>query len=294
MMRFRKPVSVLIIGGFLMSPKMALATPVGLSVVKAPATDALLSTTITELGELIALQTDQVLQASTMISYLADSFTVANNALASIRHVQRTVQLIKEYRWDDLKRDVRQGFYNAIPELRQAEQEWKALKENHEAIRTGNFWRHHSYHDAVVDRAFADTARLQMESSVYPLIAPDIWEAPGHEPDFIGEVERLVEARYARQGSLSRIARQRAAFAQNKAKLAAVVDEAENNDNAELLAQSVSATADHQTAINTTELLNQKTSETFQEERSQRVRREIEQSVTDGLLDSQFSFFPEQ
>lgn len=267
--------------------------------VAAPATDALLSTSITKLTELVAQQIDSSLTLSSILTKAAHALTVANHTLGVTRQMARVVQLIKNYSWEELRDDMRRGLYRAMPELQQIEDEWRALKANGAALQGGRFWSHRDHHDVMSDQAFANTARLALEGSVFPVVAPDIWEEPMfRDPGegegtpaeiYAGEVERLLEYRYSRFGMLDRVARQRLSFAGMARKLQVVVDEAEANTNAELFAESVSATSAHQTAVNTTELVNQKLLDSAEKERLRQAHEELEKNVVDAIEIDWFS-----
>ncbi|OGQ84629.1 MAG: hypothetical protein A2289_09685 [Deltaproteobacteria bacterium RIFOXYA12_FULL_58_15] len=209
--------------------------------VTAPATDTLLSSTITELSHLLALETMEATDIASTLTHLVEMVRTANEALAVARAVKEAYEVLKDYSLEDLAQDAMLGLNEAMPELMGETQ--MLMDQGMEVAENGavGFWSYRNIHDGRMHDYLRGAAELAIKGSIYPAIFGTAGITGSHDP--ITESDKLVAFHFAQRGQLYNRATRNAAKGYIAKKIEALVNQAEKGDQLDLQIEATAAQA---------------------------------------------------
>jgi hypothetical protein len=119
------------------------------------------------LGKQLAQATKQTAELIRLVQQARDIASAANESAAYARAAYRQLQYARVYTPGQFFDDMREGFYEAFPELEELDREVRAGIDNGEAIAEGRFWTHTDHHDRGALRRLEKRARFALKGTIW-------------------------------------------------------------------------------------------------------------------------------
>jgi len=204
------------------------------------------------MAQLLATELDELTNLTSILSNMRSVVQAGNETLAIARQSYRAYQAVRNYSLEDLSRDAKVGLYKAFPDLARMEHDLYLFDEQARAFDRNHFfsyWNNYDFKMAkVVERALTHTYK----ATIWPMVFPEAMVYRQNP----SPVDIKIWGLYRKSGMELEVAVQNTALGALAQKVANLVEEAEESDNLELMAQATAAQAAHQSLVNSTEFLN--------------------------------------
>ena len=213
------------------------------------------------LAKMLALHAKEIAKLTALINEAKLVVSNTNDVLSLARVAKRSVDVIRNYTWDQLRRDAEMGLGEAFPELRELEAEVEILTRNGQALvqNDGSFFRLVDYHDARARKL----AVHAYQATLWPLVFPRALKLAEAQPS---PVELLVQQRYRATQTEARRAYRDSVVASLLKQSDAMWRDSMEKDNLQVRAEALAAHTGVQTMRDTSELLSLKEQEVAMDE----------------------------
>jgi hypothetical protein len=211
------------------------------------------------LGKQLAQATKQTAELIRLVQQARDIASAANESAAYARAAYRQLQYARVYTPGQFFDDMREGFYQAFPELEELDREVRAGIANGEAIAEGRFWTHTDHHDRGALRRLEKRAKFALKGTIWTADpqAGKLWK-----PAWVDAANADYFQATGQRGKRAVQARGYLSYAEAVKRLKAKADE---GDHLPTLLGAQNAAVNTQTMRNTTEMLDHQEAQTARE-----------------------------
>lgn len=194
-----------------------------------PVADGLLATQVKIMTAQLFNQLKEIAAVGEVFLVLKEMIQTSNEVAAMARWTKRTVDAIRHYGLDDLKRDALAGLHDAFPELASLENEADLFMSNLDSAREGGdaFFGMRDYRDQQTQDQLTRVAQQGIDATLYAKLFPKAYKKSAALG--VTEADKLVLGKFLRTGRLEKwaamVAAQKALNAQNAKKLAEAADQ---------------------------------------------------------------------
>jgi hypothetical protein len=211
------------------------------------------------LGKQLAQATKQTAELIRLVQQARDIASAANESAAYARAAYRQLQYARVYTPGQFFDDMREGFYQAFPELEELDREVRAGIANGEAIAEGRFWTHTDHHDRGALRRLEKRAKFALKGTIW---TADPQAGFQSLPAWVDAANADYFQATGQRGKRAVQARGYLSYAEAVKRLKAKADE---GDHLPTLLGAQNAAVNTQTMRNTTEMLDHQEAQTARE-----------------------------
>lgn len=222
---------------------------------------------------------EQLASLAELIATTTNVIKGVNRVAALSRQAVEAVEFLRKLDRDTVLEHAKRGLYDAMPELRELDEEIRLTIEEKRALEEERFFSHRSYHDTEMAALLGAAANAGYAASVYPILFPESQKYR----EMVSEAEKLLAYRFRRLG----LGRDRAVkTAATKAHAEAVKhasEEAEQKGRIDLELEALQAKSGMQTMINTQAVADAEMARIAEQEAAALRRKAKEKETRDGL-----------
>lgn len=232
------------------------------------------------LGKQLAEATKQTAELIQLVRQARDIANAANESAAFARAAYRQLQYARRYTVGQFFRDMKDGFYEAFPELEELDTELRAGIANGSAIADGNFWTHSDHHDRGALRRLEMHAKFALQGTIWNSDpkAGKLWR-----PSWVDAANQDYFKATGQRGKRAVQARGYLSYAESVKRLKAKADE---GNHLPTLLSGQNAAVNTQTMRNTTELLDHQEAATAREWTIRKRDQEARKRFVDEMRDA--------